>query len=165
MRFYHIKDDYINYLRNYDSKVALNKHERRPYVGVVVQIGDIAYYAPFTSPKPKHQYMKNAKDFRKIAGGSYGAINFNNMIPVPVDALLLIDINNEPDPQYRRLLQNQYRAVVRDRIGIEKTACMLRSLILTDTERLTPYDKKVKERCCDLQLLERIYNGYSKTNV
>lgn len=161
MRFYHIRDDYIHYLRSYDSKVALNKHERRPYVGVVVQIGDITYYAPFTSPKPKHQYMKNTKDFRKIAGGNYGAINFNNMIPVPADALMLIDINNEPDLRYRRLLQNQYRAVVRDRVGIEKTASTLRSLILTDMAQLTPYDARVKERCCDLELLEKIYKGYS----
>ncbi len=55
------------------------------------------YYAPLTSPKPKHLKMKNGKDFRKINGGQYGAINFNNMIPVPDSALLLIDIANEPD--------------------------------------------------------------------
>lgn len=54
MKFYNVKDDYIQFLRNYDIKVAENKYESRPYVGVVFQIGEISYYAPFTSPKAKH---------------------------------------------------------------------------------------------------------------
>lgn len=66
MKFYHIEDDYIRYLRQYDDKVAENKQERRPYVGVVLDVNGIKYCAPFTSPKPKHQKMKNTKDFRKI---------------------------------------------------------------------------------------------------
>ena len=41
--------------------------------------------------------MKNGKDFRKIKQGEYGAINFNNMIPVPDSALILIDIANIAD--------------------------------------------------------------------
>lgn len=97
MKFYNIKDDYVQFLRTFDTKVAENKHESRPYVGVVFQIGSIEYYAPFTSPKPKHQRMKNGKDFRKINQGKYGAINFNNMIPVPRSALLLKNIDAEPD--------------------------------------------------------------------
>ena len=92
MNFYNIKDSYINYLRQYDSKVAENKKESRPYVGIVFEINDIKYYAPFSSPKPKHQKMKNSKDFRKINHGIYGAINFNNMIPITDDSLILIDI-------------------------------------------------------------------------
>jgi protein AbiQ len=38
--------------------------------------------------------MKNGKDFRKINNGIYGAINFNNMIPVVDAALIEIDISN-----------------------------------------------------------------------
>lgn len=59
MRFYYIAEGYIDFLRTYDSKVAENKKESRPYVGVVVQIENIKYYAPFTSPKAKHMKMKN----------------------------------------------------------------------------------------------------------
>lgn len=51
MKFYHIKDIFIAYLRQFDSKVAENKNESRPYVGIVLQIEDIKYYAPFSSPK------------------------------------------------------------------------------------------------------------------
>ena len=93
MKFYNIKDEYINYLKKYDAKVADNKKGKRPYVGVVLEIDGIKYYTPFTSPKEKHRKMKNTKDFRKINQGIYGAINFNNMIPVVESALLLIDID------------------------------------------------------------------------
>ena len=130
MRFYHISDKYINYLHSFDEKVADNKHESRPYIGVVVQIGVVNYYAPFTSPKPKHLKMKNSIDFRKIHGGKYGAINFNNMIPVPNEALILINIEKEPNLKYRRLLQNQYIAIEKDMEAIAKTARKLRTLLL-----------------------------------
>ncbi len=47
MKFYHIKDDFISFLRQYDSKVSENKNQTRPYVGVVLEINSIKYYAPF----------------------------------------------------------------------------------------------------------------------
>lgn len=159
MKFYNIKDDYIQFLRNYDDKVAENKNEQRPYAGVVFEINDIKYYAPFTSPKPKHQQMKNGKDFRKIDQGKLG-VNFNNMIPVPDKALILKDIDNEPDRQYKRLLQNQYKAIKADKAAIQKAAENLRVLILTNDNALNTYDKQVKSRCCDLALLESIYMKY-----
>ena len=122
MKFYHIKDDYITFLRQYDSKVSENKNQTRPYVGVVLEINSIKYYAPFSSPKTKHKKMKNGKDFRKINNGIYGAINFNNMIPVLDDVLIEIDIANIQDMKYRRLLQNQYNFIKADEKGILKTA-------------------------------------------
>ena len=162
MKFYNIKDDYIQFLRAFDTKVAENKHESRPYVGVVFQIGAIEYYAPFTSPKPKHQRMKNGKDFRKINQGKYGAINFNNMIPVPRSALILKNINAEPDQQYRRLLQNQFIAIKADWSAIQKTAENLRNLVFTPDDKLGDYDKQIKARCCNLVLLESEYSNYGK---
>ena len=43
MKFYHIKDDFISFLRQYDSKVSENKNQTRPYVGVVLEIDSIKY--------------------------------------------------------------------------------------------------------------------------
>lgn len=160
MRFYNIKDDYIKYLRTFDEKVALNKKETRPYVGVVLEIAGIKYYAPFTSPKPKHQKMKNGKDFRKINNGVYGAINFNNMIPVLDSEVVLINIENIPDEKYKRLLQNQYKSIKADIEGIQRTAEKLHTLVLTDDNKLSNFDKLVKARCCNLGLLEDIYKKY-----
>lgn len=104
--------------------------------------------------------MKNGKDFRKIQGGQYGAINFNNMIPVPDCALVEMDINSEPNEKYRRLLQNQYRAIKEDATGIINTATKLRTLVMTDNQFLSSYDRSVKERCCNLKMLETVYTQY-----
>ena len=120
MDFYYVSDEYINYLKQIDSKVPNNYQGTRPYVGVVVDISGTKYYAPLTSPKPKHQKMKNDKDFRRLDGGKLGAINFNNMIPVPDSEITLINIAQEPDEKYRRLLQNQYAFVQRDKETIER---------------------------------------------
>ncbi len=133
-------------------------------MGTLIQIGDTGYYAPFTSPKKKHLQMKNGKDFRKIDQGKLGAINFNNMIPVPNSALILIDINNEPDLQYRRLLQNQYKAIKADFSMIVQTAEKLRKIVFTEEEQLTAYDRRVKARCCNLKLLESVYIQYNDQN-
>jgi len=47
--FYHIRDDYIEFLRTVDDRVPVNKAELRPYVGIVLQVADINYYVPLTS--------------------------------------------------------------------------------------------------------------------
>ena len=157
MNIYTIKNEYIEFLRQYDYKVAKNKNESRPYVGVILTINEIKYYAPFTSPKRKHETMHNTKDFRKIAGGRLGAINLNNMIPVLDSAILPIHINDVENQQYRRLLQNQYAAIQQDSESIILAAERLYSLIFTPDESLTMNDKKIKNRCCNLPLLESIY--------
>ena len=160
MRFYNIKDEYINYLRKYDNKVADNKKGKRPYVGVVLEINGIKYYTPFTSPKEKHSKMKNTKDFRKINHGVYGAINFNNMIPVVDSAISLIDIDGIDDSRYKRLLQNQYKYIKADREQIVLTAKKLRDLLFKNESELTANDIKIKQRCCDLPILEDVAKRY-----
>ena len=166
MRFYNITDDYISYLKKYDEKVPDNKQEQRPYVGIVLEINGIKYYAPFSSPKSKHKKMKNTKDFRKINQGIYGAINFNNMIPVVDEALIIIDIDGLKDARYRRLLQNQYRCICIDSEYIIKTALNLHELIFTDDSLLSRNDRRIKQRCCNLPILEPITSQYyTKKNI
>lgn len=160
MKFYHIKEDFITYLRQFDTKIAENKNQTRPYVGIVLEVNSVKYYAPFSSPKPKHKKMKNGKDFRKINNGLYGAINFNNMIPVLDSALIEIDIANIADVKYRRLLQNQYNSIKADEKGILKTAENLRKLIFDAETNLSAHDKVIKQRCCDLVLLEEKYTEW-----
>ena len=160
MKFYNIADEYINFLRTFDSKVSENKQESRPYIGVVIEIEEMKYYAPFTSPKAKHRKMKNGKDFRKIQGGEYGAINFNNMIPVPDEAIIPLCIRNEQNPQYRRLLQNQYNAILSDWESIQNTAETLHSLLFMPETELSRRDRSIKARCCNLPLLESVYNNW-----
>ena len=87
LNIYNVRDDYIEFLKQYDFRVLDNKNGKRPYVGIVLKIRDVSYFAPLSSPKAKHRHMKNTKDFRKINNGRLGAFNFNKRaerIPLPL---------------------------------------------------------------------------------
>lgn len=161
MKIYTVKEEYIKFLSCFDSRVSMNKKEKRPYVGIVLQIDEIKYYAPLTSPKPKHRKMKNAVDFRKIGGGIYGAINFNNMIPVTDSEIYLKIIENETDMKYRELLKNQLRHLQRDGYAICATAYKLHAMCMKEDSSLTEHERAIKLRCCDFSLLEKHYKEYS----
>lgn len=67
---HHIDMKYIRDLAGADDKVMSVSpqagKERRPFVGIVVIFNQKKYCIPLTSPKPKHQIMKNDKDFSRI---------------------------------------------------------------------------------------------------
>ena len=157
MNFYYVNANYIEYLRRYDDKVALHKNvgNSRPYVGVVLSIHDSSYYVPLTSPKEKHKTMKNGKDFRRIKQGKLGAINFNNMIPVPDNMIERVIISDISDMKYRSLLNDQYKALLSDWNNIQNTANKLYNLYMTADEHLSAYELTVKSRCCNFELLEQ----------
>ena len=59
---YAVTDEYIDYLRQFDSKVYDNKEDKRKemrkYLGIVLTINEINYYIPMSSPK-KSDYKDN----------------------------------------------------------------------------------------------------------
>ena len=97
LRIYRISEQYIRFLNSRDSKVQYNKGVRRPYVGVVFSFGGFKYFVPMESPKPNHANIKPGKHIIKLAGGKYGMLGFNNMVPVHKDALIEFDFDTEPD--------------------------------------------------------------------
>lgn len=158
MFLYYIKEDYIDFLKTFEPKIAYNKHETRPYIGVVISVDDIDFFAPLSSPKQKHLKMKNDIDFRKIDGGRLGVINLNNMIPVSSNDLIPINFDLISDVKYKRLLQNQYRAICQEEQKIITSASKLRAIILADESKLTLHEITIKKRCCNIKLLEKIYS-------
>ena len=82
LKLYKVETDFLDLLRETEPKVSLLK-KRRPFLGILIKLDEFNYLAPLTSPKIKHKSMKNSEDFIKIDSGNYGAINLNNMIPVP----------------------------------------------------------------------------------
>ena len=86
---------YCDYLRQFDNKVSYNAgvKELRPFIGILFVVENCEYFAPLSSPKVKHMKMKNNLDIVKIAGGRYGVVNFNNMIPVTPKNYELFDMN------------------------------------------------------------------------
>jgi len=66
MKLVIVQEDYIQYLKQYSKDVKENKNSSRPYVGVILKVGNQHYFAPLASPKPKHKTMDDKLDFIKI---------------------------------------------------------------------------------------------------
>ena len=82
------------------------------------------------------------------------------MIPVLDSALIQINIENIPDENYKRLLQNQYTSILADKAQIQKCATNLHTLVSTSDANLNSYDLTIKQRSCNLPLLESIFTQY-----
>ena len=153
LKLYKVSADYLDSIREIEPKVSLLK-ERRPFLGILITIDSNNYLAPLTSPKPKHKTMKNLEDFIKIDSGNYGAINLNNMIPVPETKYEEININEEKDNFYKILLQNQLTWCNKNKEIIIKRAENLRNKKLNEKLR-----KELNDRICDFEKLENFVNS------
>lgn len=58
LHLYEIENDYIEYLSKFDSRVMYQKGIR-PYVGVVLKVDGMDYYAPLTSRIEKYSYARS----------------------------------------------------------------------------------------------------------
>ena len=89
MKWYALNKEYVNYLKKYDDIVPNIDYagKMKCFLGVLLKSNKgMEYFAPLTSYKPKFITMNNDIDFFKIVGTQgkiYGAIDINNMIPVP----------------------------------------------------------------------------------
>ena len=153
---------YCEYLRKYDNKVSYNKglKELRPFIGILFKIGKIEYFAPLSSPKPKHKLIKKQIDIVKINGGKYGVVNLNNMIPVTNKNYELLDLDAKPknrsELKRQILLKAQLRYLNKSYLEIKK-----KSLILYRLAKSNSLTLKLKNRCCDFILLEQICQKYN----
>lgn len=148
LKAYYMKEDYINYLSKYDNKVPFNKNQTRPYVGIVIERNGVSYFAPLSSPKPKHKLMKNGLDIFKIKSGELGIINLNNMIPVKSDNIIKIDFDDKPIT-YKNLINNQIQFINNNKSDLLKKVEKLFKLYERNSiPRLT-------DRCCNFTLLEK----------
>ena len=144
INWYSIDKSYVNYLKKYDKNVPNIDYTGRLkcFLGIIIQINSIAYFAPLTSYKKKFDNMNNDIDFYKIIGKNrkvYGAININNMIPVSKNEYLEITFENLDElrifknkrdkKQYWKLLQTEL-------------SCINEEIILYNARRLYKYVQK-----------------------
>ena len=155
LKLYFIDNNYINYLKEYDDKVAYNKVPNRPYIGVVYEYNNFLYFAPLSSPKFKHLTMKNnVIDIFKIQDGKLGIINLNNMIPCP-EKVLTEAIKNINDVKYKKLLENQLSYIN------SKREILFKKVEYFQSKYRSGYlNKNIIDRCCNFILLEEKCLGY-----
>lgn len=155
-----IDDKYCDYLRNFDSRVPFNHDNKklRPFVGILFEINKCKYFAPLSSPKPKHLRMHDTLDFLRLDEGKLGAINFNNMLPVTDDNITILDLNNNKnDIQYNNLLKSQIYWLNRNKEIIYTKA---KALYFDFTNN--NLGENLRNRCCDFLLLENVCKEYKK---
>lgn len=158
-----VNSEYCDFLRKYDNKVPYNagSKELRPFIGILFMVDKYEYFAPLSSPKPKHKLLKNTLDLIKIKNGEYGVVNFNNMIPVTNRNYIEFDLNKKTNDKTEvlrlKLLRNQLRWLTSNRKEIITKSRLLYKLYCTN--KLL---KTVHNRCCNFPLLEKKceeYNG------
>ncbi len=123
LHLYQIKTSYVKYLNQFDKKILNNEKNNniRPYIGVVFEINQFKYYVPLSSPKSKHHSWRDRLDFIRLEDDSnlIAVLNINNMIPVPLSEITLLNIANEPEP-YKSLLNKEYLLIKKKKIKIIK---------------------------------------------
>lgn len=175
MNWYVIDKKYIKYLTQFDSRVGYVEYGERLklHLGILFKIDNFNYYVPISSPKLKHQTMKNSLDFHKLqdkeSGELYAVLNINNMIPVPDDCLVQLKYNQvdkfrtfkskEDKQNYIYLLQKEKSIIddIQDILQAKATKLYLSS-IKNSTSSLAL-------RCCNFKLLEQKCNSYSNKYI
>lgn len=155
IRICSVQSAYLDYLRQSDSLVSKDPSQNRKFIGILLVVNGHSYYAPLSSPKPKHQSIADsAPDIVKIVGGKLGVINLNNMIPVVPSAIIPVDISLEPDSQYKQLMKEQMVFIRRNEEAIMKKARRLYQIIRSGKH------SKLNSRCCNFPLLEHISSQF-----
>lgn len=63
-----IKNEYLDYLRQYEQRIPLTDYGTRkmkPFFGALFEIDNLIYVTQVSSPKPRHMHMKNSLDFQR----------------------------------------------------------------------------------------------------
>jgi protein AbiQ len=161
IKLYEISPAYINYLAPaaphlFQNKKAGQQNERK-YIGVVLTINGMDYFAPLSSFKEKHHRMQEGLDFIKIK--NYSVINLNNMFPVPKGVSTYVDISKERNPKYKSLLLAEYRYIKSIQEKIRKNAATLYRL------KLNGPSSALTKRCNDFAALEELCKAYRGKKV
>ena len=180
--FYRIDISYVKYLHSIDSQVHYDpsdpQYDRKPYLGIVADIGGHKYCIPLTSGKSRHlnwynvtehnyvvyenvvlseihpkdvyRRIKNTELYKKIIA----VLEIRKMIPICEGLYTYIDFPSENDQDYRNLLEKEYRFLK-----------PLKDKILHKAERLYELQArtgKIKDCYCNFRILEQAFKEYNQ---
>lgn len=155
LKIYYIDENYINYLRQFDTNVAYNKSKTRPYVGIVYTYNNFNYFVPLTSPKEKHKKINDkAIDIYKIKNGELGAVNINNMIPTPIEELTEV-LPIVTDKKYKKMLEEQLTYLNNHKAELFKKIKYFQNMY-----RKGYLSENILARCCNFEFLEKVFLEY-----
>jgi hypothetical protein len=165
LMLFHIKDEYVEFLRNYgDQQVLYNEnavyHHPRPYLGPFMLNG-YRYFAPLSSIKPYDLQMENGVLIIKpstnyierivnFSGMPIGKIKFTHLIPVPKEGLIAFNIHELTySPAYISSLATEAKYCSNHEERLKKMAN-----VVYEELSVNPYGKQTRfnylEKCADL---------------
>lgn len=181
--FYTINADYLKFLHDKDSEVYYNRTYhilKKPFVGIIIGLGENHYFIPLTSAKEKHKKWKNVsnthfllyefvksslnipKHIYKSDDGKkklhiLSVLDIKKMIPVPQNEFDYIDFDKLEDERYKDLFKKEYAFCLK-----------IKTKILAKAEELyneQMINKKVKKMCCDFSKLEKALTEWEEESL
>ena len=160
----------IKYIRNLahadDHVMSVSPQigkSNRPFIGVIVICDNKQYCVPLSSPKEKHNSMKNDVDFMKLFDGEklIAVLNFSEMIPVRSDVIQPLNMrpsnsDDEKTRHYKKMTSKQLSFCQKNQDAIVRRANKLYDLI---TSGKGSYN--LRKRCCDFTRLESVLARYN----
>jgi len=157
IKLYEIDPRYVKYISQFAEHAFHNKQpgqqNERKYIGVILTVNGMDYFAPLSSYKEKHLHMPETIDFIKVK--HYAVININNMFPVPSGLATYVDISKEKNPKYKSLLLAEYRAIKAMQEKIRKNANIVYKHRIENGD-----STKLGKRCNDFVSLESACKKY-----
>ena len=165
MKFYKVDTNYLNELRQIDSRVPFNKEfvgktkKTRPYIGIMLSIEGIDYLVPLTSNKGKRTSYVNMPIFDKN-NEKIAYLLINNMIPVPEQYRSAINMEGilMTDPLYYDLLMNEINYLRPNKDSIKKRCKDVRAVKVKFEHRIA-ITEATANYCLNLLELEKVYNS------
>ncbi len=175
LNLYRINLKYVRNLSQADSNVMSispqTQKDNRPFVGIVILMGQKEYCIPITSPKNKFKNRKSNIDFIKIYDDKIkddcgvpkliGVLNLNNMIPVSKSVLTKIDLTVDkrsdlPTQKYVILMQKQLKWCRNNYNIIFNRANKVYKLVTQEPDK----NRNLVHRCCNFKKLECVLDKY-----
>ncbi len=91
MRWINVNEKYLDYLRNSEKRIPRTDYgtnRYKPFFGILFEIDDLYYVTQVSHPQPRHNKLKQQKDFYKVFDPKnpnrlIAVINLNYMFPIP----------------------------------------------------------------------------------
>ena len=172
LRLYSISDRYIAYMRKqvpnvYDPHEYYRIHSRK-YVGVVIMIKGIRYFAPLSSPK-QTDYDQEGKirpstlTILRLTRNNGGVqrllstLRISHMIPVPDSEITYYDVKKETDLAYKDLVEDELRWIEHNDREIISKAKRVYYLKMNEEKTRNYQNHKMIDAILPFKKLEELY--------
>lgn len=153
--FYRINNDYLDFLKQYDSQVPniqYEKHEKF-FCGTVLNVNEINYFAPissFTIPQRTNFLILD----KQKALSSVRLCFMVPVLPSVITKISIKDLHNE-DPKYAILVSKEYQYCSVHEQELKKKAMSVYKIGCNKNHILN-------KTCCDFKKLEQVYIQYKQ---